>query len=149
MQNLKVSTKLVLNILIIILIFVVQNVLVHVNRHQISKLQIPGRDEYAKMTFIAAYYPWVYLMMLIILNYTHPLDGIFGLVMICTGIVLLGYYAWFTVGFVRINLKSGVSKEQDKQRNLCIVSFVMTLIIYVVVIPLYMKSRGYLFDYAD
>lgn len=113
----------------VVSICVAHLVLIHINQREINKLQIKGKTAYSIMTFIVVYYLWVSLASSLFIEYQNR--SILTMVIAFGGLLYFGYFV-HSIWFIKNNLKSGVSKEQDKQRNLCITGLAITTLLYVV-----------------
>lgn len=112
------------------LYFVAHLAMMHYNQHQMSKLDIKGKKEYAIMTFITVYFTYLVVVPSLWFSYKNQDKIIWFTVII--GSVLNFVYFIYTINFITKSLKKGVSKEQDKQRGFCIGSMLMTVFGFII-----------------
>ena len=112
------------------LYFVAHLAMMHYNQHQMSKLDIKGKKEYAIMTFITVYFTYFVVLPSLWFSYENQ-DKVIRFTVII-GSVLIAVYFIYTINFITKSLKKGVSKEQDKQRGFCIGSMLMTVFGFII-----------------
>ena len=114
--------------------------IMHYNQHQISKLDIKGKKQYAIMTFITVYF----IYFIVLPSFMVPSKQKVKLLTSVVGFVLVITYIFLTLNFLSNTTNRKVLKEGDKQTRLCYTNMFLTIIGYVIVVCFGMTKSGWL-----